>query len=219
MAFSFHALLVVLLLTNFAALGTSRMGAMINVVALQGVVLGVLPLLHGDAAKGVPAYSWAVAGMSIMTLAIKAGLIPGLMRRAMREAHIRREIEPLLGFVPSLIVAGIGTGLAIAFAGTLPLGPFPGEHLLVSASFATLLAGFIVLTTRRAAITQVVGYLIVENGVYVFGLLLLDAMPFLVEVGVLLDLLVAVFVMGIILHDIQAAFTSQDTTRLSTLKE
>jgi len=200
MAFAFDALLVLLVLMNFAALASSRMTAMIRTVALQGLVLGILPLLHAERPD-----DWALIAMAAITVATKALLIPGLMHRAMREVHIRREIEPLLGFIPSLILGAVGTGL--------------GETLVLSTSFSTLLAGFIVLISRRAAITQVVGYLILENGIFVFGLLLLDAMPLLVEVGVLLDLLVAVFVMGIILNHIQATFSSHDTTRLSTLRE
>ena len=82
-----------------------------------------------------------------------------------------------------------------------------------------MLTGFIMLTTRRKAITQVVGYLILENGIYIMGLALLDAMPFLVEVGVLLDLFVAIFVMGIIINHISREFRSTDVARLSSLKE
>jgi hydrogenase-4 component E len=214
MAFAFNALLVVLVLINFAALVSSRMFAMIRTVSLQGLVLGILPLLRAGATIDA-----ALIGVCAATVAIKALLIPGLMHRAMREVRIRREIEPLLGFIPSLLLGAVGTGLAVVLAGSLPLGPFPDETLLLSTSFSTLLTGFIVLTARRAAITQVVGYLILENGIFVFGLLLLEAMPLLVEVGVLLDLLVAVFVMGITLNHIQATFSSHDTTRLSTLKE
>ena len=90
---------------------------------------------------------------------------------------------------------------------------------MVPASLATVLSGFLLLTTRKKAITQVVGYLILENGIYIMGLTLIDALPFLVEVGVLLDLFVAIFVMGIILNHISREFASQDTTNLSTLKE
>jgi hydrogenase-4 component E len=91
--------------------------------------------------------------------------------------------------------------------------------LTVPASFSTMFTGFLTLTTRKKAINQVVGYLTLENGIFIFGLLLLEAMPFLVEIGVLLDLFVGVFVMGIILNHIQATFSSLDTTRLSALKE
>ena len=87
------------------------------------------------------------------------------------------------------------------------------------ASLATVLTGFLVLTTRRKAITQVVGYLVLENGIFIFGLLLVEAMPFLVEIGVLLDLFVGVFVMGIIIDHINREFSSLDTEHLTSLRE
>ena len=77
----------------------------------------------------------------------------------------------------------------------------------------------LILTTRRKAITQVVGYLVLENGIFVMGLALLEAMPLLVEAGVLLDLFVGIFVMGIIINHISREFSSMDTARLSSLKE
>jgi hydrogenase-4 component E len=91
--------------------------------------------------------------------------------------------------------------------------------LTVPASLATVLTGFLVLTTRRKAITQVVGYLTLENGIFVFGLTLAEAIPFLVEIGVLLDLFVAVFVMGIIMDHIQREFSSLSTEHLTSLRE
>ena len=75
------------------------------------------------------------------------------------------------------------------------------------------------ITTRRKAISQVLGFLLLENGIFVFGLLLVEAMPFLVEVGVLLDLFVGIFVLSIIIHHIHREFASLDTRRLSLLKE
>ncbi len=75
------------------------------------------------------------------------------------------------------------------------------------------------LTMRKMAIMQVLGYLLLENGIFLFGLLLLEAMPFLVEIGVLLDLFTGVFVMGIIIHHISREFSSLNTKHLSELKE
>src|SRR5208282_791409 len=100
--------------------------------------------------------------------------------------------------------------------------PLASEHtnlLLVPASLATVWTGFLMLTTRKKAIMQVLGYLLLENGVFLFGLLLLEAMPFLVEVGVFLDLFTGVFVMGIIIHQINREFASTSTENLSELKE
>lgn len=206
-------LLVAVMLLNFLALGTSRMRVCIQAAAVQGVLLGVLPLL-------VPQHvEWRTALVAAGTLLVKGLVIPSLLFKAMRDVKIRREVEPYLGFVPSLFLAGVGTGLALLFGGSLPLAPAHTGSLAVPASLATLLAGFLLLTTRRKAITQVVGYLILENGIFVFALLLLEAMPFIVEVGVLLDLFVAVFVMGIVLDHIRSEFSSLDTERLAELKE
>ena len=84
---------------------------------------------------------------------------------------------------------------------------------------ASVFTGFILLIGRAKAISQVCGYLILENGIYFFGLLLIHAMPLLVEAGILLDLTVAVFVIGIIVDRIQRAFDSLDTRKLTALRE
>ncbi|MEI7891550.1 MAG: hydrogenase [Myxococcales bacterium] len=206
-------LLVIVLLLNFFALGTSRLRAVIGATATQGVVLGVLAVV----VEG----HWSLRPVLIAAgaIGIKGILIPQLLIRAMREATIRREVEPFIGYVSSLLTGAAATGLAIVFANTLPLAPEHVNSLLLPASFATVLTGFIVLTTRRKAINQVAGYVLLENGIYIMGLTLVEALPFLVEVGILLDLFVGIFVMGIILSHINREFASLDTTRLSSLKE
>jgi hydrogenase-4 component E len=205
--------LVLVLLANFFVLGTSRLRAIINGTALQGVLLGTLTLLvHHE--LGVRPILVALGAT-----AIKAVVIPWMLARAMREAAIRREVEPFIGYILSLVLGAIGTGLAMLFAGTLPLAPEHVGSLLIPTSLATVITGFILLTTRRKAITQVAGYLVLENGIFLMGLALLEAIPFLVEVGVLLDLLVAIFVMGIMMFQINREFASLDTSRLSSLKE
>jgi hydrogenase-4 component E len=204
---------MLVLLLNFFVLGTSRLHAVINAAALQGAVLGVLALLvHGF-------NGWLPAAVGCATVLIKGFTIPAMLRRAMREASIRREVDPFIDFIPSLLACAAGTGFAVVFAHTLPLAPEHVGSLLVPASLATVLTGFLVLSTRRKAITQVCGYLILENGVFIMGIGLLEAIPFLVEAGVLLDLFVAIFVMGIIIYRINKEFSSLDTTVLSSLKE
>ena len=142
-----------------------------------------------------------------------------VMFRESARAFFQREIKPLVNFIASLVLGAIGTGLAIMFSGALPLAGKHSGLLLVPASLATVLTGFLILTTRQKAIVLVLGYLILENGIFMFGLLLLEAMPVLVEAGVLLDLFTAVFVMGIIIHHINRAFDSLSTEHLAELKE
>ncbi|MDR2850189.1 MAG: hydrogenase, partial [Verrucomicrobiota bacterium] len=132
---------------------------------------------------------------------------------------IKREVEPLIGLQPTVILGALGTVFALLFAEQLPLaGPHTGM-LVVPAAVATVLTGFILLITRFKALTQVMGYLVLENGIFIFGMLLVEAMPLVVEMGVLLDLFVAIFVTCIIVNQINQAFSSLDTRRLVSLKE
>jgi hydrogenase-4 component E len=206
-------LLIAALALNFFALGVSRIRAVINAVALQGILVGTFPLfVH-------PEIGLRGAVLMIVTILLKGLGIPALLFRAMREADIQHEVKPLINFTGSLLLGAVGTGLALVFSSTLPLADGHAGLLLVPASLATVWTGFLMLTTRQKAIMQVLGYLLVENGIFLFGLLLLEAMPFLVEVGVLLDLFTGVFVMGIIIHHISREFASISTEHLTELKE
>lgn len=198
---------------NLLALGSSRLPTLILAVGAQGVVLGVMPLWMEHE------LNWQMALVVIATLLGKGFIIPGLLRRAMRTANIDRELEPFLGFVPSLLLGAAGTIAAVAAARALPLLPEHSQLLLVPGAMASMLTGFILLIGRIKAISQVCGYLILENGIYLFGLLLIHSMPLLVESGILLDVTVGVFVIGIIADRIQKAFDSLDTRKLTTLRE
>jgi hydrogenase-4 component E len=213
MTHTLDVLLVLVVLLDFFALGTSRVMALIRALALQSVVLaGVALLAHTE-------ISGHAVLIAVGTLVVKAVAVPTMLMRAIRDVTIRREVEPLIGFTASLLLGGLGAGLALVFSNSLPLAPEHAATQFVPAAFATVFTGFLMLTTRQKAITQVVGYMFVDNGIFVFGLLLVEAMPFLVELGVLLDLVVGVFVMGIIMHRIQRTFSTINTTQFSTLKE
>jgi hydrogenase-4 component E len=213
MSWSINALLVVVLLLNIFLLGTSRIRALIQGAALQGILLGCIPvLLH-------PHATLLSVLVAMATLVLKGSVIPQMLFKALRDAQIKREVEPLIGFMPTVLLGALGTAISIAFASRLVLAPGHSQTLVVPAAFATVLTGFLLLTTRIKAITQAIGYLILENGIYIFGMLLLEAMPFLVELGVLLDLFVGIFVVSIIIHHINREFASLDTRRLASLKE
>jgi hydrogenase-4 component E len=198
---------------NLLALGSSRLPTVIRAMSVQGVILGTMPVLMEHE------LDWRVLLVALATMAGKGLVIPSLLRRAMRTAQIDRELEPLIGFVPSLLLGAGGTIAALALAQALPLLPEHAGSLLVPGALATVFTGFILLIGRNKAISQVCGYLILENGIYIFGLLLIKAMPLLVEAGVLLDLTVGVFIIGIIVDRIQRAFDSLDTRKLTALRE
>lgn len=207
-----HLVLLLVLLSNLAILGANRLSSCIRLLAMQGALLGLLPLLLA------PRFSVHATGLGLGTIAVKAVVLPWFLARAIREASVRREVEPIVGFIASQLLGALAIALAFAIAAQLPL-PTTLESLMVPASLATVMTGFIVLTSRRKALTQVVGYLILENGIFLFGLTQADSVPFLLELGVLLDIFVGVFIMGIVVFHINREFDSLDTTRLSELAD
>ncbi len=152
-------------------------------------------------------------------LLLKGRVIPWLLFRAISQVHIRREMEPRIGYVATMMLGAITTAGAFIFADRLPLLPEHLHTLFIPASLSTLAVGFLLLITRRKAITQVLGYLVFENGIFIFSVLLVEAMPLMVEAGALLDMLVAIFVMGIVMNHINREFSSIDTDNLCLLKE
>ena len=208
-------ILVLLILTNLYMLGSSRINACIRTVAIQAMLLGVISLLA----------QWGNVGLRLLLLAIvstviKAGLLPWLLRRAAREVGAQTEVEPLVGFTTSLLL-GLGLlGAALHVAGLLlPLPGDAGTRFPVAVALFTIMVGLLLIVSRRKAVMQTLGYLAMENGIYAFGLAFAVEEPLLVEMGVLLDVFVAVFVMGIAIHHISREFDHIDTDRLSTLKD
>lgn len=199
---------------NLLMLGASRLPVLIRAVAVQGVLLGLMPL-----GLEYPSGDWRLGAVALATVLSKGLVIPVLLQRALRLARINREVEPLLGFIPSLLLGTVGTLVALVLTHGLPLRDGHAEGLLVPGALSSILTGFILLLGRVKALSQVCGYLVLENGIYLFGLLLLGSTPVLVESGILLDVTVGVFVIGIIVDRIQRAFDSLDTRRLTILRE
>lgn len=208
-----YSVLVVILALNLFALGNRSILSVIRIIAAQGILLGILPLILHEQIT-IPQLIASLAAISL-----KGVIIPLIMTRALRDVKIKREVEPLLGFVPSIILGALVTGMTFLLFNRLLAGSSGHERMIIPASVTTVLVGFILLITRYKAITQVMGYLVLENGIYIFSLLLVVAIPLVVEMGMLLDLFVSVFIISIITNHINQAFSSLDTRRLTTLKE
>jgi hydrogenase-4 component E len=207
-----NLLLLAVILINFYVLGSARLVACIRAVAIQGALLALLPLvIHGPSGHALL--------LGLGALAFKGVFIPWLLLRAIHEIRIRREMEPYIGFVATLLLGVLVTAGALIFADFLPLAKEHLGGLSVPAALATMSSGFLLLITRRKALTQVLGYLVMENGIFIFAVLLSEAIPLMVEAGILLDLLVGIFVMGIVLNHINQEFSTINTERLTALKE
>lgn len=206
-------ILVWLILTNLMTLSSSRLVNLIHIVAAQSIAIGFLPLLVPGIAHPVP-----TVFLALVTIAVKGGLFPILLLKAVREAGVRKEVEPLVGHSTSLLVGIVLIIISFWINSRLP-AINPVSPLTGPVAFSTMLVGLFVIITRIKAVTQVLGYLLLENGIYCFGVAYLLDQPLLVELGILLDIFVAVFVMGIIIFHISREFDHIDTFRLNKLRD
>jgi hydrogenase-4 component E len=214
MSFWVEGFLVVLMLTNLWLLGSSRLLSCIAAVSVQGVLLGILPLVIR-----IDAPLWRLLLQAGISLGLKGIAFPVLLLRAVRSVGVRREVEPLVGYSTSLLI-GVALLAGSLFTGLrLPLPVHSAPVLLVPAAIFTALTGLFIIVGRRSAIVQALGYLAMENGIAAFGMALAEQQPLLVEMGTFLDAFVAVFVMGITIFHISREFDHIDADRLSSLKD
>jgi len=203
-----------LVLTDFYLLATSRLAAVIQTTVFQALALSAFMLTMADRP-----WPLLLVFLALVTLTVKGVVLPWLLRRAMREAGVQREIEPIVGYSASVLIGMVLLGLSFIIFTPLKASISHESAFLLPAALFTTLTGLMMIVSRKNALTQVAGYLVMENGVYAFGAALAVEEPLLVEMGVLLDVFVAVFVMGITVYQISREFDHIDTDRLSELKD
>lgn len=206
-------LLVVLLLSCFLLLGTSRLAAAVRLTAVQGFMIGLLPLaIEGGE---IPL---RVAILAVLIAVLNAGVFPWLLMRTVRTARTTHEERPLVGYGLSMLIGVAAVGAAFWLDSRLPFSAGAESKLVVPVAFSVMATGLFLMVGRRTAICQVLGYLTLENGIYIFGLAIVSGIPMLVELGVLMDMCVAVFVMGIAIYRISREFDHIDAAQLTSLK-
>jgi len=209
-----HLLIIIMIITNFYMLSTSRLRALVRSAGFAGFVLALFPFV---AHAGY--FSFHTIILSGISVFIKGIAIPLLLLRALRGVNDEREIAPFIGYTQSIAFCIGITAISFWIGRIIPASAaFPSEGMLALA-ICMGLCGLFLIITRKQAITQVIGYLVLENGIYVFGLSLPAALSLLVEMGVLLDMLVGVFVMGIVIYRINDEFDSISTQSLQALKQ
>jgi len=201
------------LLSCFALLGTSRIGACIRWLSLQGIVFGLVPLiLHDDG------LSLRAVLLSAGNIALKGVVFPWLLLGIRARADFTREVDPFVGYIASILFGILALTLSVwlrlEMKPALARAPFA---MLVSSIFL-ILVGLFLIIARKKALMQVIGYLVLENGIFLFGVITVAGTPLLVELGVLLDAFVGVFVMGIAVFHINREFGSMDIDRLTALR-
>ncbi|MBI5815185.1 MAG: hydrogenase [Nitrospinae bacterium] len=203
-----------LLITNLYLLGSSRIGALIWTAGAQGALLAVLPLF-----PQVGEFSAHAILIAIGSGLIKGALIPWLLMFALKDAGVRRDVEPYVGFSLSLVIGVAFTAVSFWFASKIAVGGQTAASPFVSVAISMALCGMYLIASRKKALTQIIGYLTLENGVYVFGVSLASKLPFVVEMGIFLDIFVLVFVAGIVVFKINSTFDKIESAVARTGKE
>jgi len=154
---------------------------------------------------------------SVVTLLSKGILIPLFLRKIVREIKVTHDVEPYISNPLSLSISGIL--VAVVYA-SLKEGIFVTgfSRNVLQISIAVILIGLFTMITRRKAITQVIGLLFMENGLFLAGFSLTFGMPTIIELGVLFDMLIGVIILGIFAIQIKRTFASADLDKLTTLK-
>jgi len=202
------------LLAGVLVLWRRDLAAIVWLFALQGLALAFLVVVLGLYQRQV---ELVLVGVGVGGL--RAGLLPYLMRRALAAGGGGRETRPLVNVSTSLLVASVLAMLAYAVSQPLiRLAPSPATQA-VPIALTVLLVGFFVLVTRRRALSQVVGFLLIDNAVTATAFLTTSGVPLVVELGVSLDVLLAVLVLQVLTTRMRAAFGGTDLDELRELHD
>ena len=203
-----------LLLLAFAMLTQRRILSLINLFAAQGFVL-VLSTL-------VVAYSTHQSHLyysALLTLVLKVLLLPWIMHRLIRALNVRWDVETLIN-IPATMLIGIVL-VIFAFNLATPISNFAGTITKSTLGIATacILLAFLMMITRRKAVSQVIGFLAMENGLFFAATSATYGMPMVVELGIALDVLVGTLLFGVFFFQIRETFESLDIHHMEKLKE
>jgi len=201
------------ILTIFALLGTTRIATCIFWLALQGILIGSIPVLL----LNVP-LDWHMELLVAANVALKGFLFPWMLQRLRGRTGYRSVVEPFVGFVGSVLFGIAALAFAIWLANHINAALSGRSFEALDMAIFMILNGLFLMVTRRKAVMQVLGYLVLENGIFVFGLSTVTVVPLLVELGVLLDAFVAVFVMGMAVYRINREFSDIDIDKLDSLR-
>ena len=192
---------IIIVFLSLIILSSYRVAAMIRVFAVQSLALGLLPFfLQASSISSQDVF------LALITMILKAVLVPFILFWAIRHVSMRSEIKPIIGFGSSIILGAMLIAVAFWISLSLKLPGKPASDFILPCSLSTVLLGFMIMVTRTRAVTQVLGYLIMENGIFLFAISLFDVMPVLIEMGILLDIFVAVFIMAIVVNHINEEF-------------
>jgi hydrogenase-4 component E len=209
-----NLLAAALLLLSFAMLAQRRILSLINLFAAQGFVLTLSTAFVAWATGQT--HLWWSAGL---TLALKVLLLPWILHRLIRRLNVKWDVETLLN-IPTTMLFGLLL-VILAFNLAQPVSALAGTITkgTLGIALAIVLLSFLMMITRSKAVPQVIGFLAMENSLFFAATAATYGMPMVVELGIALDVLVGVIILGVFFFQIRERFDSLDIRHLEKLKE
>lgn len=205
---------VLMLLTSVMAMATTRMKPLIDLFSLQSIFLAALAFTVAWSSDTPHIYI-----MCALTVALKVIAMPRMLTYIMSKIHVDKEVELSVGIPGSLLASGLLIILSYYITEPLLTSIETVERNCLALSVSIILIGLLMMSTRRKAITETVGLLMMENGLFLGALALSHGMPLIVEIGAFFDVMVAVIIIGIFAYRINRSFDSVDTSFLRRLRE
>jgi hydrogenase-4 component E len=206
-------ILFTLLGSGLYIVGSSKLTKALNGWAFQAIILSLLVFM-----EGVKHLEFEMIAVALLSLGVKGGIIPWILRRTANQSHTQWVGEVFLKRTSSIVGAGALTILAYAMTQPLLTLVEPPLRNGLAIAFSLLFYGLLLMIIRKVALVQVVGILLIDNGIFLSGFLLTKGMPILVEVGVFFDILIGVMIFGVLAQRMIQKFDSLNVERLNSLK-
>lgn len=208
-----NVLSILFCLSLFYVSVTSRVKAYVTILQVQGVILSVLlliPFLKHFSVFGII--------LPATLILVKVFLIPRYINKIILDLDIKRRIEPTIQQMTFLLLV-IASMIIIFLASNILAKNTELEVIPFASGFSAIIVGIYIIMFRKKLIVHVCGFLILENGIFLFGTSVASELPMMIEIGILLDVFVVVFLMGIALNKISSAFEGFEVTHLERLKD
>ena len=187
----------------------------ITLLAIQSLALTILAFYLGFSGEEI---GWHMVVVGVLTLMIKVIILPWLFYRLVDKIAVLREVSRSVGMVPSILIGVLLVGLTESYIVPVLLKGIPVENQLLSVSLSTILLGCYYMISRRSALSQLLGVIVMENGLFLCAVAVTGGMPLIIELGIFFDLMVGALVMGLMTYQIRDTFNTLDTKFLNKLK-
>ncbi len=207
-------LIIIFALSMLYMVTSSRISAMINMLKLQGVVLCFITLLSHSESN-----IFEIMFLLLETFIVKAIIIPKFLSKVAEKNNIRRDSNPNFPNFYTLVITTF-----VLFGGFMSANVHSGYLQSVSSlyfgiSLSTIIISFLFIALKKKLLTHVIGFSLLENGIFLLSLSVAKEMPLIVNLGVLLDVFVAVFILGLLIGEIGSIYENPDVCQLCNLKD